>query len=277
MKTNVIEKRDSSLPMPVDTNSVHLIITSPPYFNAIEYDVHNKTGDAEDYRVGHYFKSMKEYKTILFQTFVECNRVLNEGRYTAVVVGDFSSGKRVYSLPALIYAIALKAGFEYRGKIIWHKMTGGVRRAGVAIKYPFPSYFYANIMTEDIMLFSKKGKKWRNKRSKFKINEVFTQELANNVWHIAPVPPNANGGHPCPFPEEIPYRLIKLHSASGELVLDPFNGIGTTTKVANCLRRQFIGYDVYESYNEIARKKLGESLNLRKPSIAKFVKIGVEW
>jgi len=97
--------------------------------------------------------------------------------------------------------------------------------------------------------------------------DLFAKEIANNVWHIAPVPPD-HLDHPCPFPEEIPWRLIRLYSYPGELVLDPFNGSGQTTKVARHLGRQFVGYETIEKYVALATQRLDEPLAVRPEQLA---------
>jgi len=172
-----------------------------------------------------------------------------------------------------------KIGYEFYQDIIWYKVTGGVKRAGVTIQNPYPGYYCPNIMTEYILIFRKPGPKFyrtqtkeEKEKNKIPIDELFTKELANNIWHIAPVPPNQYD-HPCPFPEEIPYRLIKFFSYEGDLVLDPFLGIGTTTKVANNLNRRWVGYEIKEKYLKIAEKRLSEPLNLREQLISVFEKI----
>src|SRR5262249_44457125 len=98
-------------------------------------------------------------------------------------------------------------------------------------------------------------------------HEEWTKEIANSVWHIAPVPPGYIN-HPCPFPEEIPYRLMKLYSYKGDLVLDPFNGSGQTTKVAHHFGRHYIGIDLVQEYVELARSRIAsEHLHIRNEAL----------
>jgi site-specific DNA-methyltransferase (adenine-specific) len=105
-------------------------------------------------------------------------------------------------------------------------------------------------------------------------HEEWTKEIANSVWHIAPVPPGYIK-HPCPFPEEIPYRLMKLYSYDEDIVLDPFNGSGQTTKVAYNLNRHFLGIDVKQEYVDLAKKRIiNEDLHIRPEAlIANWKKI----
>ncbi len=101
-------------------------------------------------------------------------------------------------------------------------------------------------------------------------------DIANNVWHIAPVPPDYID-HPAPFPEEIPFRLITLYSYPNDLVLDPFAGSDQTLKVARWLNRQYVGYEIIEKYVELCRRRINEHLSLRPQQlVAVFEKIDLE-
>lgn len=261
------------------SDEVDLIITSPPYWNAIDYDVHVldnqqwfRTRKGEEYEV---------YLNWLERCFQECFRVLKPGRFCCVVIGTVLYKGKHYPLSQHFVSLMEKIGFEFHQDIIWYKVTGGVKRAGVTIQKPYPGYYHPNIMTEYILIFKKPGPKIyegktkeEKEKNRIPIDELFKKELANNIWHIAPVPPNQYD-HPCPFPEEIPYRLIKLFSYTNDLILDPFLGIGTTTKVANALGRRWVGYEIKEKYIKIAEERINEPLNLREQLISIFKKIPV--
>ena len=156
-----------------------------------------------------------------------------------------------------------------------------MKRAGVTIQKPYPGYYYPNIMTEYILIFRKPGMpiykqtdRAAKDRSVYPINRLFTMDIANNVWHIAPVPPDMID-HPCPFPEEIPDRLIKLYSYVGDLVLDPFAGSGQTLKAAKQLDRHYVGYETIAKYARLARQRIkGKSAIRPQQLIARFDKIG---
>ncbi len=90
------------------------------------------------------------------------------------------------------------------------------------------------------------------------------KEMANSIWHIAPVPPSYRKFHPAAFPEEIPYRLIQLYSNVGDIVLDPFVGSGQTIKMAKFLKRRYIGVDKSEKYVKVASKRVMEPPLLRR-------------
>jgi site-specific DNA-methyltransferase (adenine-specific) len=94
------------------------------------------------------------------------------------------------------------------------------------------------------------------------------------VWHIAPVPPGYID-HPCPYPEEIPYRLMKLYSYENDVVLDPFNGSGQTTKVAHYFGRRYVGIDLVQDYVKLARSRIEhEPIHIRDEAlIASWKKI----
>jgi site-specific DNA-methyltransferase (adenine-specific) len=145
-------------------------------------------------------------------------------------------------------------------EIIWHKVTGGTNRYGSFVINPYPKYYRANIMHEFILVLRKGNvNSGRNQRRDAlpATHEEWTKEIANSVWHIAPVPPGYIN-HPCPFPEEIPYRLMKLYSYKGDTILDPFNGSGQTTKVASHFKRRYVGMDIIEDYVKLARDRLKE-------------------
>ncbi len=263
---------------------VALTVTSPPYWNAIDYDIH--AGDKREfYRTRSYaqgYRDYEEYLGWLERIFNEVRRVTKPGGFCAIVIGTVLLNGRHYPVPFDLIARLSRSGWEFHQDIIWHKCTAGVKRAGVTIQKPYPGYYYPNIMTEYILIFRKPGlpifkqiDRAIKDRSAFPINRLFTLDVANNVWHIAPVPPDYLD-HPCPFPEEIPYRLIQLYSYQGDIVLDPFNGSGQTTKVAKGLKRQFVGYETIEKYVALAQARLTEPLAIRPQQlVARFDKIGL--
>ncbi len=265
-------------------DSVALTVTSPPYWNAIDYDIH-ATDQKQYYRTRAYangYSEYTEYLDWLERVFGEVSRVTKPGGFCAIVIGTVLLDGKHYPVPFdLVPRLTLK-GWEFHQDIIWHKCTAGVKRAGVTIQKPYPGYFYPNIMTEYILVFRKPGLPIYRDRStdekeaaKYPINRLFTMDTANNIWHIAPVPPHLLD-HPCPFPEEIPYRLITFYSYPGDLVLDPFLGSGQTIKVARWLKRRYAGYETIAKYVELANRRLKESLSVRPQQlIAVFDKVGL--
>ena len=262
--------------------TVALTVTSPPYWNAIDYDIH-AIDSRRYYRTRSYsngYRDYEEYLEWLEKIFDEVFRVTKPGGFCAIVIGTVLLEGRLYPVPFDVTSRLVSRGWEFHQDIIWHKCTAGVKRAGVAIQKPYPGYFYPNIMNEYILIFRKPGPRIYEQRSKeekeaaaFPIDRLFTMDIANNIWHIAPVPPGTID-HPAPFPEEIPYRLITLYSYPDDLVLDPFAGSGQTLKVAYHLGRRYVGYEVIEKYVRLAEKRITEPLHLRKEQlIAIFEKI----
>ncbi len=255
----------------VADESVTLTVTSPPYWNAIDYDRHACNPD-EAYRTRHYsagFDNYESYLGWLSSRFAEVLRKTRPGGYLAVVVGTVLLDGVSYPVPFDLASRLPGVGWAFHQDIVWHKSTGGVKRAGVFIQRPYPGYYHPNIMTEYIMVFRKPGDPIFRSASaevrdaaKVQVGALFTKEIANNVWHIAPVPPGTLE-HPCPFPEEIPYRLVQLYSYPGDIVLDPFLGSGQTAKVAYALGRNVLGYEVVEKYAEYAYERLEEPLAIR--------------
>ena len=181
-----------------------------------------------------------------------------------------------YPTPMLITERLLKIGWDFHQDIVWNKVTGGVKRAGVFIQKPRSGYYYPNIMTEYILLFRKPGDPRRGQKKALDIDELFKRDIANNIWHIAPVPPKTIN-HPCPFPEELARRLVVLYSDEGDEVLDPFLGSGQTALAAVKHGRRCVGYDIEESYLDLACKRVAcppppRSFNL----VVRFEKVAAE-
>lgn len=263
-------------------NSVALTVTSPPYWNAIDYDVH-AANKQKNYRTRKYalgYLEYEEYLDWLNRIFGEVLRVTKPGGFSAIVIGTVLLNGQHYPVPFDLIARLTRSGWLFYQDIIWHKCTAGVKRAGVTIQKPYPGYYYPNIMTEYILIIRKPGEsifKQHTLKEKqaaaYPINRLFTLDTANNVWHIAPVPPDLID-HPCPYPEEIPYRLIQMYSYQDEVVLDPFAGSGQTLKVAKWLDRRYVGYETIGKYAQLARKRLKQKLSIRpKQLIAVFEKI----
>lgn len=266
----------------VASNSVALTVTSPPYWNAIDYEIHAEDQDL-NYRTrsdAREYSGYESYLEWLQVVFKEVLRVTKPGGFCAIVIGTILLEGKHFPVPFDLSARLTASGWQFHQDIIWHKCTAGVKRAGVAIQKPFPGYYYPNIMCEYILVFKKPGPKIYQDRSdaeksaaRFMIDTLFTMETANNIWHIAPVPPGTID-HPAPFPEEIPYRLITLYSYPGEIILDPFTGSGQTLKVARALDRSFLGYESLSRYVNLANTRIKEPLAIRKKQLtAVFEKI----
>lgn len=265
--------------------SINVVVTSPPYFNAISYDSHVQTDGRENYRdKSKAQQDIGDYQRMMHNSFRELWRVVATGGFLCVVVGtclaEVAGEKRHIPLPFRFVDMLESQGWDFWENIIWNKVTGGIPRFGVMLQHPYPGYYYPNLMTEHILVFRRprsltdEGLDFKIyadrseeelKRNRIVIDAAVKKDIANNIWHIAPIDPGTAKriGHPCPLPEEIPYRLIKLYSYRGATVLDPFCGSGQTLKVANALGRKWVGVDTQIKYVALCRKRVKEPLCLR--------------
>ena len=238
----------------IPTDSVNLMITSPPYFNA-----------PFDYKG--LFKSYGTYLDVLHKVAKEVYRVLQNGRIAVLNIDDMLVNGEKYPIVADATRIFCNAGFRYRDRIIWKKPDGYLRisrRSGVMLQNPYPMYFYPDNLLESIVIFQK-GKfdyksipKEVREASKIDTKEFNNKKWYSVLWEMTNVLPGATLEKDiAAFPEELPYRLIKLFSYKGETVLDPFAGSGTTMKVARMLERNSIGMEIKKSLVPTIKEKLG--------------------
>ena len=239
----------------LEDNSIHLVVTSPPYFNA--------PFDYPDL-----FKSYREFLTLIRKVAKELKRVLDKGRIACFVCDDTLIDGKKYPVVADITKIFVEEGFKYRDKIIWVKPEGYIRisrRSGVLLQHPYPMYYYPDNLQESILIFQngyfdyKTISKQRKEESMINLEETQKGKWYLNIWKITNVLPFKNRLEKgiAAFPEEIPHRLIKLFSYKGETVLDPFMGSGTTLKIANELERKCVGYEIDIELLEVVKEKIG--------------------
>ncbi|MDE1863152.1 MAG: site-specific DNA-methyltransferase [Thaumarchaeota archaeon] len=263
-KTNSIFVADSRDLSQIRQNSVSLTVTSPPYHNAINYDDHQST---QKWYRGTVSVPLEKWVEEMRQVFSQVYRATKPGGFCCIVIGNEIIEEKVkLPLPAILEVELTRdeIGWKFFEEIIWNKVTGGKKRFRVTVQHPYPTYYYPNIMHEQIIVLRKPPfHNQKDGKSRLVIDDLMKKEVANSVWHIAPVPPSYRRYHPAAFPEEIPYRLIRLYSNMGDLVLDPFVGSGQTTKMAKFLKRKFIGVDKSEKYASVARKRTMESPLLR--------------
>jgi DNA modification methylase len=249
----------------LEDNMVTLTVTSPPYHNAINYQEHQ---DSEKWYRGTFEVSIEDWIDEMKNVFSEVYRVTKPGGFCCIVIGnEIIEGKSKLPLPALLLVELTKKtiGWVFFEEIVWNKVTGGKKRFRVTVQHPYPTYYYPNIMHEQIIILRKLPfHNLKDERSKLVLNDLMKKEIANSVWHIAPIPPSYRRFHPAAFPEEIPYRLIQLYSNIGDTVLDPFVGSGQTTKMARFLNRKYLGIDKSSKYVKIAQKRTMEHPSLRK-------------
>ena len=262
----------------IPSNTIQLTVTSPPYGNAIDYDMHVSGNDG--YYRGRTKTGTAEYLDEMTSIFNDSVfRITREGGYCCIVIGNEIVNGTIQPLPHLLLSKLVKpfGNWNLHEEIIWHKVTGGTNRYGSFVINPYPKYYRANIMHEFILVLRKgdvNSGRSRRRETLPARHEEWTKEIANSIWHIAPVPPGFIE-HPCPFPEEIPYRLMKLYSYRGDTVLDPFNGSGQTTKVAFHFKRRYIGIDIVKEYVNLAKSRIiDEPLHIRAEAlIANWKKI----
>ena len=256
--------------------SIALTITSPPYWNAIDYDVHSTEGNGTWHRNREYSAfglEFKDYLNNIGKVFKTVHRATVPGGFCGIVVGTILHKGKHYPIPMLITQKMTELGWEFHQDIIWNKVTGGVKRAGCFIQKPNPGYYYPNIMTEYILIFRKPGDPRRGVKQTLDIDELFKRDIANNIWHIAPIPPKTID-HPCPYPEELVRRLVLLYSQEGDEILDPFLGSGQTAIVALKHNRRCVGYDIEERYLELAQQRISEPMRKRRYNLVpKYDKI----
>jgi site-specific DNA-methyltransferase (adenine-specific) len=238
----------------IPDESVHLMVTSPPYFNA-----------PFDYKG--VFKSYGQYLGVLRKVAKEIFRVLKNGRIAVLNIDDMLISGEKFPIVADATKIFQEAGFRYRDRIIWKKPEGYLRisrRSGVILQNPYPMYYYPDNLLESILIFQKGKFNYKSipkeikESSKIDIKEFSKNKWYMTLWEMNNVMP----GSPlekdiAAFPEELPYRIIKLFSYKGETVLDPFVGSGTTMKVARELGRNSIGIEIKKSLIPIIKKKVG--------------------
>lgn len=238
----------------IDNQSVQLIVTSPPYFNA-----------PFDYKG--LFKSYDQYLGVIRRFATESFRVLQNGRILALNIDDMLVNGEKYPIVADAIKIFQSAGFRYRDRIIWKKPDGYLRiskRSGVLMQNPYPMYFYPDNLLESIIIFQKGRFDYKSISKEVRSKSVIdTTEFQKNgwfktIWEMTNVLPGSSlEKNIAAFPEELPYRIIKLFSYMGETVLDPFLGSGTTMKVARQLGRNSIGIEIIKDLENVIRAKSG--------------------
>ena len=238
----------------LDDETIQLIVTSPPYWRARNYKHPRQLGYNDSYST--YIQKMKNILN-------ECVRTLLPDGKIAFNIGNIynfdPTDKRHYTVNIIHDLWQLLLGVKnlrFMGTIYWKKTTS---RNGAVLfgSYPHPSNFMISTALEAIHIFRKIGKRKVPKEIKemSKITKEEFRELREPIWFLNGV---STKDHPAVFPNELPRRLIKMYSFYGDLVLDPFCGIGTTNIEALKLNRNSIGIDVKYSYIRIALKKLRE-------------------
>lgn len=226
-------------------NCVDLVFTSPPYNFGLDYGEHQ---DGVDW---------KQYFEKLFAVFKECIRVTKYGGRLAINIQPLYSD--FIPIHHIISDFFMKKKMIWRNEILWEKNNYNAKYTAWG-SWKSPSNPYLKYTWEFIEVFSKGDLKHNGDSSKADITEDEFKDWVNAKWSISPERNMKEFGHPAMFPEKLAERVIKLFSFQDDIILDPFNGVGTTTKVAKKLNRHYLGYDVSEEYVNSARKRLDEIL-----------------
>ena len=241
----------------IEDNSVDMIVTSPPYWNAVVYDKDVNT----DY---------ESYLTNLINIFSECSRVLRpNGKLAintpimpipkAIIKQDLRHVKDISS--DLNSKILEKTNLNLFSLYVWQKQTSKLMFGS----YPFPGNLLENNTIEFIRVYTKPGKPKKYPRfvkEKEKLKKYEWLDLIQQTWFMIPEDINRKKDHPAPFPEKLPARLMRMfsygavNSFEGDLILDPFVGTGTTCVVAKKMNRRFIGIDISAKYIDHARSRI---------------------
>ncbi len=240
----------------VADESVHLIITSPPYWQLKDYGNSDQIGFDDTY---------EDYINNLNLVWNECNRVLHKGGRLCVNIGDqfarsvYYGRYKVIPIRTEIIKFCETIGFDYMGAVIWQKVTTCNTTGGATImgSFPYPRNGILKIDYEFILIFKKYGTSptvSNDIKEKSKMTTEEWNQFFAGHW-------NFNGEkqdkHIAMFPEELPRRLIKMFSFVGDVVLDPFLGSGTTSLAAKNLDRNSIGYEINSEFKPVITEKMG--------------------
>jgi len=243
----------------IETESVHLVVTSPPYWTLKEYVDHPS-------QLGH----VQEYEDFLLQldsVWRECYRVLVPGGRLVCVVGDVCLSRRAHGrhvvvpLHADICVMCRKIGYDNLNPIIWHKIANASFEVENGSKFLGKPYEPNAIIKNDIefILMQRKPGAYRKptqwQRDQSRIAKEDFNAWFQQFWNITGA---STRNHPAPFPLELANRLVRMFSFVGDSILDPFCGTGTTMLAAMKAGRHSIGVDIERTYCRMARHRLWE-------------------
>ncbi len=248
----------------LNDESIHLVITSPPYWNLKRYNENpNQIGHIDDYEV-----FLKELQKVWQDVY----RVLVPGGRLVCIVGDVCVSRRrfgrhlVFPLHSDICVMCRKIGFDNLNPIIWHKIANASYEVPNGSKFLGKPYEPNSIIKNDIefILMQRKPGGYRNPTEKQrKLSKIDKNDFNNWFQQIWNIPGASTRHHPAPFPLELASRLIRMFSFYGDTVLDPFCGAGTTMIAALRYNRNSIGIEIDSQYYSMAARYLkAESSNL---------------
>ncbi|MGI5840375.1 MAG: DNA methyltransferase [bacterium] len=246
--------------MQENDDSVHLVITSPPYFNAKMYSPAETANDLGD------IHSLPEWLHEVGLVWREVFRVLQPGRKFFLNIMNLPVRQkgtfRTLNLVGKSIDLCEEIGFVFKRDIVWQKTNGVRAHFGT---YPYPGGILLNNMHEFILEFQKPDRKGFRKyahltpevKEASKLDKEFWLSLKNSdVWLMKPEQSGDRRPHVAPFPLDLPHRLIKAYSYIGETVLDPLAGSGTTLLAAARLGRHGVGYEINGAYAAVTRERL---------------------
>jgi len=271
---NKVYFKDSRKMTELPNNSVHLIVTSPPYFNIKNYSLDGYQKDKRSGKIVGQIGDISNYKKYIeemLKVWKECERVLIPNGKLVIntplmpmLKKSLSThyNRHIFDINSDIEnSILNNTGLFLLDVFIWNRTNPSKKL--MFGSYPYPRNFYAQNTIEFITVYVKDGLPENNLpkeiREKSKLTEKEWVEFTKQIWNI-PIP-NKNdlafGEHSAIMPEEIVRRCIKLYTYIGDVVLDPFAGSGTTLKVAKELKRNYIGYEISRNYERVINLKLG--------------------
>ncbi len=242
----------------IPSGSVHLVLTSPPYWTLKQYPEHKgQLGLVADYEVFH---------DELDKVWRHCYRALVPGGRLVCVVGDVCLSRRrhgkhsVMPMHADIVVRARKIGFDNLSPIFWYKIANAnyeVENGSSFLGKPYEPNAIIKNDVEFILMLRKSGgyrQPTEEQRATSKLTEEEYQEWFQQVW--SGLMGESTKNHPAPYPEELAYRLVRMFSFVGDTVLDPFMGTGTTLLAASRCNRNAIGVEIEPSYMEMTKARL---------------------
>lgn len=261
-KDNVFSKKNNDIPSDFENkivcgdseevlkklpdNCVDLILTSPPYNFGLDYENHKDVTD------------WNNYFDKLLRVFKECIRVVKYGGRIVVNVQPLYSD--YIPIHHIISNFFMQNKMIWRNEILWEKNNYNAKYTAWG-SWKSPSNPYLKYTWEFLEVFSKGDLKHIGDRKNADITGDEFKEWVNAKWSIAPEKKMKEHGHPAMFPEKIVYRTLKLYSFKNDIILDPFNGVGTTTKIAKQTGRRYLGIDMSDKYCKKAEKRLLEPSN----------------
>jgi len=237
----------------MSSDSIHVIVTSPPYYNAREYSQY------ETYQ--HYLDFMEEVIQELFRLLIPGGYFcLNTTSITENLKTDEMVDRKLYFIPHDLLKISEKVGFTLIWDVIWMKPKSTQalwRSSNFNYRHPFPFHPYLNCFHEYIWIL-RKGPPRKIREEILEQNRITRDDILKysyREWYFKVATPSKEK-HPAPYPLDLPKYCIELFSIKGDIVLDPFLGTGTTTKAAIELKRNSYGIEFNDKYRPLIEKKI---------------------